>query len=1049
MRVGVDLSQSPSSVGTGTSSVTVTAKFYIETKASVYDSTNTAKMSGSVNYSGSADISHGSGGGTTLVATKTYSVSTSYTGSKTTSVSVSLTGVNAISGTATETASITTGQRPYSSPAAPASVTASLGSSTSITVKWTNKPTSSAPYSRVEIQRAVNGTWGGTSNLSATTSSYTGSSLTPNTKYQWRVRSVNSSGASGWVNSPAITTPPLVPDAPSAVTVTRTSDVSHTIRWTNNNATSATKPYASVEVQRWDIVSNAWSTMATLSGTSTSYTNTSTKANNQYRWRVRATNSAGGSGYAYSNYWSTTPSAPNAPKATKGTTDITLTWTNTAKKITGIEVWHGANGVREGTRLALLTGAATSWTHTNPDATKTHTYWLKTQNGADSNDDAPTLYSDFSGASNVVQLLTNPSAPTKLSPASVTVDANEPLVLTWQHNPRDDTNQTAYNLRYRVDGGSWVSTGKKTSTASQHTFPVGTFTNGTRIEWEVCTYGQYAVSPEYSPWSATAILDTSARPGAAVSYPEDVVGTSRITATWEYYDEEGSDQAQYQVRLYSAGGANVLETRAGVGNATEQALTTLLKNNTAYRVGVSVQDGSGLWSPENIKDFTVSYALPPRAVVVVTPDSDTGSALVNIENPAPGDNDGTAVYNEVWRSIDWETYELVAGNVPLNSAITDYVPALGTETVYKVVTFTDLGAAAESEIVVITVPLSGKWFWLNAGQDFSESARFRYNPSRTRSFSRIKTLNQFAGRLYPVETTGEARESTIDLSFLSIGDDDSDLDRLQDIVDMPAPVCFRGPSGEHYYTSVESVSGASTGSGESVSMKLTRVSRPNVEEMDFDPVVYQTNLARNPSFENQIGITEANLYNTGAFATAELSNAWSDSGYQSVKIIPSTGNVNHDSSLYPWTSSAGTATAQLGLKPGVTYTISAVIHFETAQSGDLNPAARRITVNFYNRATNVTEWNAAMSDAAPNVPGTYRLSVTFSMPEDGRELHVRLMNGSKTVPVWWDSLMVTRTDEPVDYFDGDTMAGTGSDLRTIWLGAPHDSVSQIVRGGKA
>ena len=85
-----------------------------------------------------------------------------------------------------------------------------------------------------------------------------------------------------------------VPAAPTAATVARVSDTSHTITWTSHSTTG--EPYSSVEVQR-STDGGAWARIATL-GNVSSYTDTTTSANHQYQWRVRASNSAGASGFS-------------------------------------------------------------------------------------------------------------------------------------------------------------------------------------------------------------------------------------------------------------------------------------------------------------------------------------------------------------------------------------------------------------------------------------------------------------------------------------------------------------------------------------------------------------------------------------------------------------------------------------------------------------------------------------------------------------------------------------------------------------------------------
>src|SRR5699024_2341945 len=89
---------------------------------------------------------------------------------------------------------------------------------------------------------------------------------------------------------------------------------------------------------------------------------------------------------------------------------------------------------------------------------------------------------------------------------------------------------------------------------------------------------------------------------------------------------------------------------------------------------------------------------------------------------------------------------------------------------------------------------------------------------------------------------------------------------------------------------------------------------------------------------------------------------------------------------------------------GKTFTIAADIHLESAQTGSLWSGARRITV----RTTGGSQasYTYAVSETAPNAPGTYRVSVTFTLPSDISSWYFLLGNGSATPPVYWDNLVI-------------------------------------------
>lgn len=109
------------------------------------------------------------------------------------------------------------------------------------------------------------------------------------------------------------TVPNLIqkPNAPSGVTVTKSSDTTVVIKWTNNPDSSNNKPISLTYVDR-QIDDGSWSSNInpTSSGTQTSLTLTDQSANHKYYYRLCAHNDAGESGYTYGGPIFTTAPAP-------------------------------------------------------------------------------------------------------------------------------------------------------------------------------------------------------------------------------------------------------------------------------------------------------------------------------------------------------------------------------------------------------------------------------------------------------------------------------------------------------------------------------------------------------------------------------------------------------------------------------------------------------------------------------------------------------------------------------------------------------------------
>lgn len=404
-RIGWEFSQSPSTVTSSTTSVTVTVAFYIQTKYSVSDSVNSFKVTGNFSWEGDVSISHGSSGGTTKVKTLSRSFAPSYTGITTSSFTATWTNVEAVPGTTKASGSWSTAARPISLPAAPTSVTA-----------------------------------------------------------------------------------------------TRNSDTSYTVNWTNTNPTSASNPYQGIDIQRWDNVTNVWTTVADLTGYPTYFTDNGTQSNRQYKWQVRAKNTAGVSAYAESPIYTNSPAAPTTVIATKVNGDHVITWSYSGVTPESYEVERQADSGAWGDPVTV-TAPTTTWTHVSPSLANTWTYRVRAvANG---------LTSAWSTPSNTIVTPTPPYAPTNLRLLTA-ADATTNIILAWDHNPKGDLAlQSGFKIEHKLSSSSTWTVVEVTSNVSQWSLPADTYTNPANIMWRVSTKGQ---DPNYGDVSAINEFSTIGLP---------------------------------------------------------------------------------------------------------------------------------------------------------------------------------------------------------------------------------------------------------------------------------------------------------------------------------------------------------------------------------------------------------------------------------------------------------------------------------------------------------------------------------------------------------
>ena len=235
------------------------------------------------------------------------------------------------------------------------------------------------------------------------------------------------------------------PNAPTGCAVARNSDTSHTVTWTNVSATSAARPYVGLYVERWDNVTNAWAVIKAVKAIS-SFTDTSTVGDRRYQYRVRAYNGGGKSAYATSGTIETTPALPANLTASRPAISVLVSWTNKSTIATSIQVWHSVNGVMDGSPLATLSSAASSYTHVSASVTATHVYYVKTVSS--------TRTSALSGPSRAVVSAKSPNMPTGLAPSGTRLDVASDIELSWSHSPGDGTTQTAFKVKWRPQGTS-------------------------------------------------------------------------------------------------------------------------------------------------------------------------------------------------------------------------------------------------------------------------------------------------------------------------------------------------------------------------------------------------------------------------------------------------------------------------------------------------------------------------------------------------------------------------------------------------------------------
>lgn len=882
------------------------------------------------------------------------------------------------------------------------------------------------------------------------------SSLSGGVTYYMRVRARNAVGWGAYSAGRSFTTGMDTPTHTSVPVATRTNDNKFTITWTNNPTSSA--PYTSVDVYRWDNVTNTWGRIIRLGATATTYIDESTIADRRYQWATRAVNDSGESGSGNNSaILSTTPATPTNCDAQRVGSSIKITWNNVASYTTNIPIEYSVNGVWQGTPLVTLTSAVNTHTHNNPDPTKTYVYRVR---AVSTN---PVLYSGYS-VSDSVQLESRPNIPVITGPIQ-TQDRQRVIRLEWVHNPTDTSAQRQYAVRYRVVGSStWNTSGTIISGNSWHEIPANTYTSpNTNVEWQVQTWGSFATASEWSPVSQFRV---SVRPIVTITTPTAILTEPRTSLVWTYNDATAGTQTGFEYELYDrTTGSSVLVSSEYIGaSSSSHQLTHTFIDKTSWSFRVRAQSSTGLWSDWDDQATTVNYLVPAKATGDAEWIEESGYSIVNIHNPIP--NTGVATNDILNPKPAYTAATLHATNLAPNGGF-EYP---GGEVVVQRNEALDPGATAaasqwagwagngnvaRNEIVPAAWSLSGtarRLTWTtvaNAGSgDVSlsvvqaaapwgqgQTVTVVYRTRVSRAGIRVASPGVYVESGATITPIARSRnvgvgpapdETLLDwITFLIPESVTANIRALNTILNKQAGDYVEQSMADIYYGSYQPDRPWFSGS----------------YSPDPDLTARWTGTA-NASTSELVGVLPLGPFEYGGtYARRILSEQWADTGSRSVRIVPYTTS---NDTYCPIGRDVGGL--RLGMVPGQTYTAIGVCKLTSSQEGTLNTSARRLV--FYSRP-DVGSYTVIQSDQPPNEPGVYPVRLTFTVPPDATEAFIRAYNGASAGngDVWWDSVAVVPGVYDGPFFDGDTPRVVLAD-NTIatheWLGIPGQSATQQV-----
>lgn len=546
-----------------------------------------------------------------------------------------------------------------------------------------------------------------------------------------------------YVSVPAVTY--HEPNAPSALSSSREGDSRNSLTWTAPTA-SAAKPVDAQLIER-SVDGGAWSQIASVGGSATSYSDTATSADHSYAYRIRSRNDAGCSGYATSGTTYNTPAAPTGVAASRlAEAVVSIAIANASKTATALELQRSADASSWET-VATFDGSPVTSATDEPGG---GTFYYRARNTRGQ------LASAWSGASAPVVTICAPAAPTLVSPASGSVvrKSSETVDFAWLHNAPDGSAQTAAKLRYSTDRGATYTevgiAGGAASYSLENGFPVNS-----EVTYSVRTKGAHA---DYGPWSDSRVFYVRQEPSVAFARPADgfVVENTPIAVELQYSDASG---ALASATLSVSDGARVVYSRdMGTGTSCEIAAAEWTpENGASYTLTAQVRSTSTLGASA-VREVSVDFAPPHPAGVAVSGDSETGYAALSVYIDESDDALSPVASVTVWRKTE-DGAMLLGDGLRAGAALVDKYAPLNVGYSYVVVSYAESGAANRVEVAAM---LEMPWAFLYFPG--GGIARGMWDPAASWKMKPDVDYVRYVGREFPVPYMRDCMEETHDVT---------------------------------------------------------------------------------------------------------------------------------------------------------------------------------------------------------------------------------------------------------------------------------------------
>jgi len=505
-------------------------------------------------------------------------------------------------------------------PAAPRNLAIATMSSVRLDIAWTDSANNEAGF---ELERRPNAgsTYTKIAMLAANHNRYSDHDLAPNTPYFYRVRAVNTGGASKYSNEASAATFPAAPNPPDNLLATTLSHTQIKLTWEDNAANED-----SFRIERSSTSSltgspaGGYKQIAALAANATQFVDTGLSATTVYLYRLRASNKGGSSDYSNEANATTLPNPPAAPDNLTATTmssaRINLAWQDNAANEDSFKIERASTSSAQGStgspagvykEIARVAANVKSFSDLGLLANTAYFYRVRASNAG-----------GLSAYSNEASATTKPTLP--LAPANLTATAvsNKQIKLIWEDNA---TNEDSFRIDRKLSAsGAYKQVAVLTANSIQ-------FTDFGLSATTVYFYRVRATNKGgSSAYSNEANATTLPNPPAA---PDNLIATAtssgRINLAWQ---DNAANEESFKIERSSASSlpgstgspARVYKEIASVAANIKSFSDLGLSANTAYfyRVRAINAGGPSVYSNEASATTKPTAPLAPANLAATT-----------------------------------------------------------------------------------------------------------------------------------------------------------------------------------------------------------------------------------------------------------------------------------------------------------------------------------------------------------------------------------------------------------------------------------------------